>query len=136
MDEFIGRRQKIAAPPQISLLRAISDSHPQVTTLRDLGINSSSSTTLTSTLIRHFSSMQKPRDSMTVVFDDHDISDDMDTGLQLDFPVLPPQQSVFDGLETFEKTKEKMTTVRNLCPLFRYPSCLSRTSSSSVVIFS
>jgi hypothetical protein len=31
---------------------------------------------------------------MTAVFDDHDTSDDMDTEIQLDFPVLPPQQSL------------------------------------------
>ena len=37
---------------------------------------------------------------MTAVFDDHDISDDMDTGLQLDFPVLPPQQSLDDLVST------------------------------------
>ena len=79
-----------------SLLRAISASHPQATTLRDLGINSSSSAALTSTLLRHFSSMQKPRDAMTAVFDDHGTSDDMDTELHLDYPVLPPQQSLDD----------------------------------------
>ena len=38
-----------ACGADFSLLRAISDSNPQATTLRDLGINSSSSTTLTST---------------------------------------------------------------------------------------
>jgi hypothetical protein len=45
---------------------------------------------------------------MTTVFDDYFISDDMDTELQLDFPVLPPQQSVFDNLDNFEDRKEKM----------------------------
>jgi hypothetical protein len=79
-----------------SLLCAISAIHPQSTTLRDLGINSSSSAALTSTLLRHFSSMQKPRDAMTAVFDDHGTSDDMDTELYLDYPVLPPQQSLDD----------------------------------------
>jgi hypothetical protein len=48
-----------------SLLRVISTNNPQATTLCDLGINSSSSAVLTSTLLRHFCSMQKPRDSMT-----------------------------------------------------------------------
>jgi hypothetical protein len=91
-----------------SLLRAISASHPQATTLRDLGMNSFSSAALTSTLLRQFSSMQKSRDSMTAVFDDHDISDDMDTELQLDFPVLAPQQSVFDNLDNFQDSQEKM----------------------------
>jgi hypothetical protein len=33
---------------------------------------------------------------MTAVFDDHDTSDDMDTELHLDYPVLPPQQSLDD----------------------------------------
>jgi hypothetical protein len=97
-----------ACGADFSLLRAISASHPQATTLRDLGINSSSSTALTSTLIRHFSFMQKTRDSMTSLFDDHGISDDMDTELQLEFPVLPPKRSVFDNLDNFEDSKEKM----------------------------
>ncbi len=97
-----------ACGADFSLLRAISASHPQATTLRDLGINSSSSADLTCTLLRHFSSMQKPRDSMTSLFDDHGISDDMDTELQLDFAVLPSQQSVFDNLDNFEDSKEKM----------------------------
>ena len=45
---------------------------------------------------------------MTSLFDDHGISNDMDTDLQLDFPVLPSQQSVFDNLDNFEDSKEKM----------------------------
>ena len=61
-----------ACGADFSLLRAINQSHPQVNTLRDLGINSSSSAALTSTLLRHFSSMQKTRESMTAVFDDHE----------------------------------------------------------------
>jgi hypothetical protein len=79
-----------------SLLRAISTSNPQVTTLRDLVTNSSSSTDLTIMLFRHLCSMQKPRDSMTVVFNDHGMCDDMDTELHLDFPVLSYQQSTFE----------------------------------------
>ena len=73
-----------ACGADFSLLRAISDSHPQATTLRELGINSSSSAALTNTLLRHFSSMEKPRVSMTAAFDDHGTS-----------PVkeFPPQQS-------------------------------------------
>ncbi len=51
---------------------------------------------LLDTLLRHFSPMQKPRDAMTAVFDDHGTSDDMDTELHLDYPVLPPQQSLDD----------------------------------------
>jgi hypothetical protein len=90
-----------------SLLRAISTNNPQATTLRDLGINSSSSTALTSTLLRHFCSMQKPRDSITATFDDHGTGDDLDPELQLDFPVLPPQQSAFDGPLNFGNIKEK-----------------------------
>jgi hypothetical protein len=90
-----------------SLLRAISSSNPQATTLRDLGINLSSSAALTSTLFRHFCCMQKPRDSMTAVFDDHCTCDDLDTELHLDFPVLPPQQSTFDGPQNFQNMKEK-----------------------------
>jgi len=86
-----------ACGADFSLLRAISASNPQATTLRDLGINSSSSAALTSTLLRHFCSMQKPRDSMTAAFDDHGTCDDLDTELHIDFPVLPPQQSAFDG---------------------------------------
>jgi hypothetical protein len=86
-----------ACGADFSLLRAISDSNPQATTLRDLGINSSSSAALTSTLLRHFCSMQKPRDSMTAAFDDNGTREDLDTELHLDFPVLPPQQSAFDG---------------------------------------
>ena len=85
-----------------SLLRAISDIHPQVTTLRELGINSSLSVALTRTLLRHFSSMQKPRVSTTVVFDDHGTSDN-DTE-------LPPQQSTWDvsalGLLLFTINRE------------------------------
>ena len=50
---------------------ANSDSHPQANTLRDLGINSTSSAALNSTLLQHFSSMQKSWDSMIAVFDDH-----------------------------------------------------------------
>jgi hypothetical protein len=92
---------------RFSLLRAISASNPQDTTIRDLGINSSSSAALTSTLLRHFCSMQKPRNSMTAAFDDHDMCDDMDPELHLDFPVLPPQQSAFDGPHNFENMKEK-----------------------------
>ena len=45
---------------------------PQVTSLRDLGINSSSSAALTSTILRHFSSMPRPRESTTAAVDDHD----------------------------------------------------------------
>jgi hypothetical protein len=45
---------------------------------------------------------------MTAVFDDHAISDDTDTELQFDFPVLPPQQSVFDNLDNFQDRQEKM----------------------------
>jgi hypothetical protein len=97
-----------ACGADFSLLRAISASHSQATILRDLGINSSSSTALTSTMIRHFSSMQKPQDSMTAVFDDHYISVYMNTELQLDFPVLPPQQSIFDNLDNFQDRQEKM----------------------------
>jgi hypothetical protein len=85
-----------ACGADFSLLRAISDDHPQATTFRDLGINSSSSAALTSTF-RHFSSMHKPRDSMTAAFDDHGKSDDMDTEIQLDFPVLTPQRSLALG---------------------------------------
>ena len=93
-----------------SLLRANSYSHPQANTLRDLGINSSSSAALTSTLLRHFSSMQKPWDSMTAVLDDHGMSDDMGTEIQLDVPVLPPQQSLQTFLmvsQNFGNIKEK-----------------------------
>jgi hypothetical protein len=99
-----------ACGADFSLLRAISASNPQATTLRDLGINSSSSAALTSTLLRHFCSMQKPRDSVTAAFDDHGTCDDLDTELHIDFPVLPPQQSAFDGppnLEKIETIKEK-----------------------------
>jgi hypothetical protein len=96
-----------ACGANFSLLRVISASHPQNTMLRDLGINSSSSTALTSTLLRHFCSMQKSRNSMTDTFDDHDMCDDMDIELHLDFPVLPPQQSTFDGSQNFENMKEK-----------------------------
>ena len=85
-----------ACGADFSLLRAINQSHPQANTLRDLGINSSSSAALTSTLLRHFSSMQKPRESMTAAFDDNGTSDDMNLDLHLDFPVLPPQQSLDD----------------------------------------
>jgi hypothetical protein len=94
-----------------SLLRAISGSNPQTTTLHDLGINLSSSAALTSTLLRHFCSMQKPRDSLTTVFDDHGTCDDLDTELHLDFPVLPPQQSAFDGPQNFQNMKEKRKQV-------------------------
>jgi hypothetical protein len=94
-----------------SLVRAISASNPQSTTLRDLGINSSSSAVLTSTLLRHFCSMQKPRDSITATFDDHGTCDDLDTELHLDFPVLPPQQSAFDGPQNFQNMKEKIKQV-------------------------
>jgi hypothetical protein len=73
-----------ACGADFSLLRAISASHPQATTLRQLGINSSSSAALTNTLLRHFSSMQKPRVSMTAAFDDHGTSPARE---------LPPQQS-------------------------------------------
>ncbi len=34
---------------------------------------------------------------MTATFDDHDMCDDMDPELHLDFPVLPPQQSTHHG---------------------------------------
>ena len=44
---------------------------------------------------------------MTGTFDDHGMCDDMDTELHLDFPVLPPQQSTFDGSQNFENMKEK-----------------------------
>ena len=96
-----------ACGADFSLLRAISASNPQATTLRDLGINSSSSAALTSTLLRHFCSMQKPRDSVTAAFDDHGTCDDLDTELHLDFPVLPPQQPAFDGPQNFQNMKEK-----------------------------
>jgi hypothetical protein len=92
-----------ACGADFSLLRAISASNPQATTLRDLGINSSSSAALTSTLLRHFCSMQKPRDSVTAAFDDHGTCDDLDTELHIDFPVLPPQQSAFDGPPNLEE---------------------------------
>ncbi len=46
-----------ACGADFSLLCLINQSHPQSNTLRDLGINSSSSSVLTSTLLRHFSSM-------------------------------------------------------------------------------
>ena len=72
-----------ACGADFSLLRAISASNPQATTLRDLGINLSSSAALTSTLLRHFCSMQKPRDSMTAAFDDHGTGGDLDPELQL-----------------------------------------------------
>ena len=80
-----------------SLLRAINHSHPQATTLHDLGIDSSSSAALTSTLLRHFSSTQKLRESTTSSFDDNDTSDDMNIDLQLDFP-RPPVSVVFCGV--------------------------------------
>jgi hypothetical protein len=47
---------------------------------------------------------------MTAAFDDHGTCDDLDTELHIDFPVLPPQQSAFDGppnLEKIETIKEK-----------------------------
>jgi hypothetical protein len=78
-----------ACGADFSLVRAIADSHPHATTLRDLSITSSTSAAFTSTL-------QKPRDSMTAAFDDNGTSDDMDIALQLDFPVFPPQQSLDD----------------------------------------
>ena len=96
-----------ACGADFSLLRAISASNPQATTLRDLGINSSSSAALTSTLLRHFCSMQKPRDSMTAAFDDNGTCDDLDTELHLDFPVLPPQQSAFDGPQNLNEKRKK-----------------------------
>ncbi len=50
------------------------------------------------------------------MFDDHDTCDDLDTELHIDFPVLPPQQSAFDGppnLENIETIKEKRKKVVN-----------------------
>ncbi len=44
---------------------------------------------------------------MTATFDDHDTCDDLDTELHIDFPVLPPQQSAFDGPQNFQNMKEK-----------------------------
>jgi hypothetical protein len=97
-----------ACGADFSLLRAISGSNPQDTRLRDLGINSSSSAVLTSTLLRHFCSIQKPRDSMTVTLYDRGTCDNLDNELHLDFPVLPPQQSPFDGPQNFQNMKEKI----------------------------
>jgi hypothetical protein len=51
--------------------------------------------------------MQKPRDSLTAVFDDHDMCDDPDSELHLDFPVLPPQQSSFDDPGNLRTIKVK-----------------------------
>jgi hypothetical protein len=61
-----------ACGADFSLLRGISDSNPQATMLRDLGINSSSSAALTSTLLRHFCSMQKPRRAIIIKRGSHD----------------------------------------------------------------
>jgi hypothetical protein len=44
---------------------------------------------------------------MTALFDDHDTSDN-DTELQVDFPVLPPQQS----LKTFLKVPDHFETIK------------------------
>ena len=54
-----------------SILNAIHMSHPHAVTLRDLGINEFSSSKITALLLRHFSEISKPRESVPVAYDDH-----------------------------------------------------------------
>jgi hypothetical protein len=79
------------------ILKSIHISHPHAVTLRDLGIHEFSSSKLTTLLLRHFSELSKPRESVPSAYDDHDLSDDNADETDSDSLFLPQQQSVEDN---------------------------------------
>jgi hypothetical protein len=108
--EFVGRNIQMypksfeptkgpARGADFSILKAINISHPHAVTLRDLGIHEFSSSKLTTLLLRHFSELSKPRESVPSAYDDHGLSDDNADETDSDSLFLPPQQSVEDIIQ-------------------------------------
>jgi hypothetical protein len=102
--EFVGRNIQLypkSLEPQhgpargadFSILNALHKSHPHAVTLRDLGINETSSSKITALLLRHFSEISKPRESVPAAYDDHGLPDDNTVDADLDLVSLPPEQS-------------------------------------------
>ncbi len=60
---------------------------------KSLGINEASSSKITALLLRHFSEISKPRDSVLAAYDDHGLSVDNAVDADLDLLYLPPEQS-------------------------------------------
>jgi len=106
--EFVGRNIQMypksfeptkgpARGADFSILKAINISHPHAVTLRDLGIHEFSSSKLTTLLLRHFSELSKPRESVPSAYDDHGLSDDNADETDSHSMFHPPQQSVEDN---------------------------------------
>jgi hypothetical protein len=102
--EFVGRNIQLypkSLEPQhgpargddFSILNAIPESHPHAVTLRDLGMNEASSSKITALLLRHFSEISKPRESVPAAYDDHGLAVDNAVEADLHLLFLPPKQS-------------------------------------------
>jgi hypothetical protein len=140
--EFVGRNIQMypksleptkgpARGADFSILNVIHMSHPHAVTLRDLGIHEFSSSKLTTLLIRHFSELSKPRESVPSAYDDHVLSDDNAEDIDLDSLFLPPLQTetgMLGGLrgsvneeQESREWKDKMEHAKSLEIAFRHP---------------